>query len=344
MRCWIENGMEKMDKTAESDTSFKEKAQHLEEENRKLRKKIERLKKTMEITSRHGDVVTCELEEKVEASIKEIEDRVRLISETIPVPIIISQMALNGKVLYANEHMCNVFGFSSDDFMKFGASDLYEKPQDLEIFIKKMNEQGRVNNLEMKFRKKDGQTMWGALFSQRLNFKNEICVLSVIYDLTERRNAEEEIRHLREELNQKEIKHLIFTLGNAEYGIELLKIREIVNMMPIIPVMDVPRYIKGVINLRGRMIPVTDLRLRLGLEATAYTGRTCIIVAETGNAESSSMIGIIVDTVTEIRGFRARDIESPRGLGNETRDGFIAGIAKSDSGMKILIQPERICL
>lgn len=333
-----------MDKKTEADTSFKEKAELLEEENRKLRKKMERLKKTMEITSRHGDVVAGELEGKVEASIKEIEARVRLISETIPVPIIISQLTLSGKILYANEHMCSVFGFSHDDFIKLRASDLYENPEDRQNFIKELAEQGRVNNLEIKFRKKDGQSLWGALFSQCLNFKNEPCVLSVIYDLTERRKAEEEIRCLREELNQKEIKHLIFTLGNAEYGIELVKIREIVTMMPITTVMDVPAYIKGVINLRGRMIPVADLRLRLGLEATAYTGRTCIIVTETGDAEHSRMIGIIVDTVTGIRGFRSRDIESPRGLGYEIRDGFISGIAKSDRGIKLLIQPERICL
>jgi len=336
--------MEETDNTAGPDASFKEKAEQAEEENRKLRKKIERLKKTMEITSRHGDVVTYELEGKVEASIREIEARVRLISETIPVPIIISQMELDGKVLYANEHMCSVFGFSPDDFIKLRASDLYANPEDRQIFIKELNQQGRVINLEMKFRKKDGQALWGALFSQPLNFKNEPCVLSVIYDLTERRKAEDEIRHLREELNQKETKYLMFTMGNTEYGIEIMKVREIVTMMPITSVMDAPPYIKGVINLRGRMIPVTDLRRRLGLEPAAYTGRTCIIVAETRDAENSSMIGIIVDTVTEICGFRAGDIESPRGLMPETRDGFISGIAKSDRGMKILIQPEHIYL
>ncbi len=181
-----------------SDISPEEKKiRQLEKENKKLRKKIDRFKKTMEITSRHGDVVAGELVEKVEASIKEIETHIRLISETIPVPVIISEIS-GGEIRYVNEHMCRVFGWSLDDFMKRRASDLYDDPEDRESFL--LSKNGRANNFEAKFRKSNGELMWGALFSQVLNFKNEPCVLTVIYDLTERRKAEEEIRRLRKEL------------------------------------------------------------------------------------------------------------------------------------------------
>ena len=106
-----------MGNMTETDSSLEKKVGDLTKENEKLRKKIRRLKKTMDITSRHSDVVAGELEEKVEASIKEIEARVRLISETIPVPVIIARIS-DGKIMYANQHSCRVFGFSPEKFIK----------------------------------------------------------------------------------------------------------------------------------------------------------------------------------------------------------------------------------
>lgn len=333
--------MEQINKTAE-ETSFREKAAQLEEENRKLRKKIQGLKKTMEITSRHGDAVTSDLEEKVEASIREIENHIRLISETIPVPVAIVQVS-DGKVVYANEHSCRAFGLAPDEVLKHSASELYETPEDRKVFFKILRQQGRVINFETQLRKSDGSSFWATLFSQPISFKNEPCVLTVIIDLSERKQAEEEIRRLHEQLNQKDIPYLIFRLKDTEYGMELLKIREIVTLKPLTPVMDVPPYVKGMIRLRDSLIPVADLRLRLGLEAADYTDRTCIIVAETGNAENR-IIGLIADSVTGVQGFRQRDIEFPPGLLSENSRGIISGIAKSDRGMKIIILPERICL
>ncbi len=321
-----------MSKAEESDTSLEEKLGHLEKENKKLKKKIERLKKTMEITSRHGDVVAEELEERVEASIKEIESHVRIISETIPVPVIIARIS-DGKTLYVNEHSCRVFGYFSDEFMKRYSFELYENPDDRQILLKKLAQDGQVRNFEVRLKKNDGRTLWADLFSQSLTFKDEPCILTVVYDLTERRKAEEEIRRLRKELDQKEIKYLMFELDGEEYGIEIIKIREIVGMMPITAVANTPPYVKGVVSLRSRVIPVTDLRLRLGLENVAYTNRTCISIIETNN----TLKGIIVDAVTDVRGIRASDIEEPQALNFETENGFISGIAKIENHIKILL-------
>ncbi len=211
--------------------TLEEKTARLEEENRKLKKKIERLKKTMDITTRHGDVVAGELEEKVEASIKEIEQHIRLISETIPVPLIIVRIS-DGKILYVNEHTCRVFGFGFDEFMERNAFELYENPNGRKIFMEKMSEQGRVSDFEVKMKKRDGSLLWVALFSQMMMFRSESCILTVIYDLTERKRAEEEIRRLNEKLDRKEEKYLIFRLDDTEYGIGILNVREIVTMIP----------------------------------------------------------------------------------------------------------------
>jgi len=315
----------------------------LEKENKKLKKKIEGLQKTMEITTRHSDVVTGELEGKVEASVKEIEERVRLISETIPVPIIIAVIS-DGKIMYVNEHSCRVFGFSADEFIKINASELYYNHEDRKIFLKALSEKGSVHDFEVRLKKSNGELLWTSLFSQFLDFKDKPCVLTVIYDLTERRKAEDEIRRLRAELDQKKIKYLIFRLDNTEYGIEILNVREILKILPITPVKNLPSYVKGVINIRGKIIPVTDLRLRLGLHESVYTESTCIIILEIKNKESSILKGIIVDAVKGVCEIRVRDIESfseavPFSCSGTGKDAgcFVSGIAKSDSSIKILI-------
>jgi purine-binding chemotaxis protein CheW len=314
--------------------TLEEKTARLEEENRKLKKKIERLKKTMDITTRHGDVVAGELEEKVEASIKEIESHVRLISETIPVPVKITRMS-DGRIMYVNEHSCRVFGISADEFIGGNASDLYGNPEDRKIFLKELSKQSRVSDFEVKMKKRDGSLLWVALFSQMMIFRSESCILTVIYDLTERKRAEEEIRRLNEKLDQKEDKYLIFRLEDTEYGIEILNVREIVTMIPITPVPNVPPYIKGVINLRGRVIPVTDLRLRLGLKASVCTDRTCIILIQTGDEKDQNMKGIIVDAVSGVCGIMHRDIDFPPAL--STRMDFISGMVRTGSDIKILL-------
>lgn len=325
-----------MGSTTEPDSSLEKKIEDLTKENQKLRKKIKRLKKTMDITSRHSDVVAGELEGKVEASIKEIEARVRLISETIPVPVLIARIS-DGKVMYVNEHSCRVFGFPPEIFIKKKASELYQDPADRQVFLKTLAEQGQLSNFEVRLKKNDGELLWGDLFSQPLDFKDEPCILTVIYDLTDRRKAEDEIRRLRKELDQKEVKYLIFILDGSEYGIELMKVREIVSMMPMTPLANAPAYVKGVINLRGSLIPVTDLRIRLGLNAEAYTEKTCIIVADIWEKENRTVAGGIVDAVTDVRRIKVREVDPLPALLSKNGSGLISGIAKFENEIKILL-------
>ncbi|MGD9976299.1 MAG: chemotaxis protein CheW, partial [Desulfatirhabdiaceae bacterium] len=102
----------------------------------------------------------------------------------------------------------------------------------------------------------------------------------------------------RGEISTIEGKYLTFTLGQEEYGIGIKKIREIIGLMPITAIPEMPAYIKGVINLRGRVIPVVDLRLRFSMPEIDYTERTCIVVVEMESADGHATIGIVVDAVS----------------------------------------------
>ena len=104
-------------------------------------------------------------------------------------------------------------------------------------------------------------------------------------------------------------KYLTFTLADEEYGIGILKVKEIIGMMPITPVPQTPEFVKGVINLRGKVIPVVDLRLKFGMEQIGYSERTCIIVVEIEGEVSSVMMGTVVDSVSEVIHLKNDDIE-----------------------------------
>ena len=114
---------------------------------------------------------------------------------------------------------------------------------------------------------------------------------------------------------KREGKYLTFALAGEEYGIGILKVKEIIGLMPITTVPQTPGYVKGVINLRGKVIPVADLRLKFGMEAMAYNDRTCIIVVEIEGAAGPSSMGIVVDSVSEVLNIKADDIEDTPNFG-----------------------------
>jgi len=140
----------------------------------------------------------------------------------------------------------------------------------------------------------------------------------------------------------KEGKYLTFTLDNEEYGIGILKIKEIIGMMPITTVPQTPDFVKGVINLRGKVIPVVDLRLRFGMEAIDYTERTCIIVVEIEGESGTVMIGIVVDAVSEVLNIKGEDIEDTPTFGTKLNTDYILGMAKKEGSVKILLDIDRV--
>ena len=140
----------------------------------------------------------------------------------------------------------------------------------------------------------------------------------------------------------KEGKYLTFMLAEEEYGIGILKIKEIIGMMPITSIPQTPEFVKGVINLRGKVIPVVDLRLRFGMEAIDYNDRTCIIVVEIECAASTVMIGIVVDAVSEVLNIKGEDIEETPAFGTRLNTDYILGMAKTEGSVKILLDIDRV--
>lgn len=140
----------------------------------------------------------------------------------------------------------------------------------------------------------------------------------------------------------KEGKYLTFSLAGEEYGIGILKIKEIIGMMSVTTVPQSPKFVKGVINLRGKVIPVIDLRLRFGIDAIAYTERTCIIVVEIEGEAATIHIGIVVDSVSEVLNIKGEDIEEAPTFGTMLDTAYILGMAKMGRGVKILLDIDRV--
>jgi purine-binding chemotaxis protein CheW len=141
---------------------------------------------------------------------------------------------------------------------------------------------------------------------------------------------------------EREGKYLTFTLAGEDYGIGILKIKEIIGMLPITSVPQTPDFVKGVINLRGKVIPVIDLRLRFGMGEIDYTERTCIIVVEIDGQTGTVLIGIVVDSVSEVLNVKGEDVEDTPTFGTKLDTEYILGMAKMEGGVKILLDINRV--
>ena len=137
-------------------------------------------------------------------------------------------------------------------------------------------------------------------------------------------------------------KYLTFSLAREEYGIGILKVREIIGMLSITPVPQTPPFVKGVINLRGQVIPVVDLRLKFGMRELDYSERTSIIVVEVKGQRGNIPIGIVVDAVSEVVNIKGQDIEDTPTFGARIDTGYILGIAKTEDGVKILLDIDQV--
>ncbi len=150
------------------------------------------------------------------------------------------------------------------------------------------------------------------------------------------RNALEEKLSAKSLLAQ-EGKYLIFYIDNQQYGIDVLHVREIVGLLPIREIPQAPALVKGVINLRGKVTPVIDLRLRLNLMEAPHTEKTCIIILEIPLSRGMFHVGIIVDTVSHVETIKAKDVEPTPHFGRSLPLSFIRAMAKTDGKIKILL-------
>ena len=137
-------------------------------------------------------------------------------------------------------------------------------------------------------------------------------------------------------------KYLVFQLGREEFGIRVLKVREIMGVQDITAVPQTPAHVKGVINLRGKVIPVVDLRLKFGLPEIEYTQRTCIIVVQVQGDTNSVLMGIVVDGVAEVLNLVAGDIEDTPDFGQGAATPYLLGMAKIKNQVKILLDIDQV--
>lgn len=150
-----------------------------------------------------------------------------------------------------------------------------------------------------------------------------------------------ETKKSRETATGQEGKYLTFALGAEEYGLEILKVREIIGYMPITAVPQTPAYVKGVINLRGQVIPVVDLRAKFGMETTGITEETCIIVVEISQKNRTFSTGVVVDHVSEVLDIAGDNIEPTPEFGSVNTE-YISGMGKVGSAVKILLNIDKV--
>jgi purine-binding chemotaxis protein CheW len=136
-------------------------------------------------------------------------------------------------------------------------------------------------------------------------------------------------------------KYLTFSLASEEYGVPVLKVREIMKMMDITVVPQVPPHVRGVINLRGKVITVVDLRLKFGFEAKEQTDETAIIVVEIAVDGGKVLTGLVVDSVSDVLNIVADEIEATPAFGDRVQTDYISGMAKVKGRVKILLDLDR---
>jgi purine-binding chemotaxis protein CheW len=143
-------------------------------------------------------------------------------------------------------------------------------------------------------------------------------------------------------LHTKGGKYLTFALGPEEYGLEIIKVREIIGYIEVTAVPQTPHHVKGVINLRGQVIPVVDLRAKFGMETAEVTDQTCIVVVEISQGAHNFNTSIVVDYVQEVLDIDGQDIEDAPEFGASVDTDFILGMGKIEDSVKILLDINKV--
>lgn len=151
-----------------------------------------------------------------------------------------------------------------------------------------------------------------------------------------------QLEQVNKAVQEREGKYLTFALANEEFGLEILKVREIIGIMEITAVPQTPEYVRGVINLRGQVIPVIDLRAKFGMEAIETTDQTCIIVVEISQDDRKFNTSIVVDHVQEVLDIVGDQIEDAPQFGSNVATDFILGMGKIGDSVKILLDIDKV--
>jgi purine-binding chemotaxis protein CheW len=157
--------------------------------------------------------------------------------------------------------------------------------------------------------------------------------------------AAEKIKEVAENTGQVKSlagKYLTFRLANENYGLEILKVQEIIGILKVTRVPKMPEFVRGIVNLRGKLIPVIDMRSKFGLQMQEDTEKTCIIVVQFGHKEQMLTIGVIVDSVSEVLNIKEDQLEPSPSIGSTVETDFILSIGKVGEKVIILLDIDRV--
>lgn len=155
---------------------------------------------------------------------------------------------------------------------------------------------------------------------------------------TQRAVVNDKMNETDEVLNQ----YLTFVLANGEYGVEILRVQEIRGWGPVTRIPNMPDYVQGILNLRGTIVPIVDLRMRFGLEKIEYGATTVIVVLKAVHANTKRVVGIVVDGVSDVHDLRASEIKPAPDFGDTMESEFIQGMIAIDEKMLVLLDVDRL--
>ncbi|MEW6387062.1 MAG: chemotaxis protein CheW [Thermodesulfobacteriota bacterium] len=251
----------------------------------------------------------------------------------------------DGSVQFYSPRIIELTGYDMEEFNSKSVNwvrDIIlpeDEPLAREALIKALKGD-KIYTRSYRIRTKSGETKWILELSQiLLNEAGKIdYVTGTLIDIT----AEKEEELVQAQRARLTGKYLFFSLKGQDYGISIQKIREIIGLLPITAIPETPDYFKGVVNLRGRVIPVIDLRLRLGVDADAYDDRHSIIVVEAARETGVVLAGVIVDGVSEVVPINGAEVEDLKGELARVDSKYLLGIAKIEGGVKILLDIDQV--
>jgi purine-binding chemotaxis protein CheW len=193
---------------------------------------------------------------------------------------------------------------------------------------------------EYRITHKTGMLTWLQEWSQIVCDENgEVeYVTGILVDITELKKDE----FVRLKYEERTGKYLTFSLACEEYGISIVKVKEIIELMPITPIPQAPPFVKGVINLRGKVIPVIDLRIRFGMAPVEHSDRSCIIVVDIAGAAGTRLVGVMVDSVSDVLYISGYDIEDPPAFISTFETDYLLGMAKTEKSLKIILDIDQV--
>lgn len=151
-----------------------------------------------------------------------------------------------------------------------------------------------------------------------------------------------ELNRPHEDIASLDGKYLTFEIGEETYGLGILKVQEIIKMQEITKVPRTPEYVKGIINLRGKVIPVISMRSFFGMEETGTSRNTCIVIMQVQQGDTPLILGAIADKVSEVLNIDGEEIEPAPSFGTQVETQFILGMAKTKDSVKILLDADKL--